>query len=82
MAAKGSNLLEVRELLQRGVGAETILKILGPLVARRKISTLARLSVAKTLEDFLEIQAESKVILAVISELSSITEQAQSIGNV
>ena len=70
MAAKGSNLLEVRELLQRGVGAETILKILGPLVARRKISTLARLSVAKTLEDFLEIQAESKVILAVISELS------------
>lgn len=75
------DLLEVNELLQKGVGAETILKILQPMVELRQRGVMARLVQAKELQDFLEIQAETKVVLSILSQLDSLASQAKSLSD-
>ena len=73
-----SDLLELNALVQRGVGAETILKILGPLVDQRKAGALAKLVKAKNLEDFLEAQAEARVVQIILSQLEQYVHDGQS----
>jgi len=73
-----SDLLELNTLVQRGVGAETILKILGPLVDQRKASALVKLVKAKNLEDFLEVQAEARVVQIILSQLEQYVHDGQS----
>ena len=71
------DLLEVHQLVQKGVGAETILKVLGPLLDGKKQNLLSRLAACKPqLEDFLVIQAESKILVSILAELKSIADQA------
>jgi len=72
------DLLELNTLVQRGVGAETILKILGPLVDQRKASALVKLVKAKNLEDFLEVQAEARVVQIILSQLEQYVHDGQS----
>ena len=72
------DLLELNTLVQRGVGAETILKILGPLVDQRKASALVKLVKAKNLEDFLEVQAEARVVQIILSQLEQYVRDGQS----
>lgn len=76
-----ADLLEIVELQRKGVGAETILRIIGPLMEQRKLSILARLSKANGLPDFLEIQAESRVVLSVLSQLQGLVDTARSFDN-
>ena len=73
-----SDLLELQTLAQRGIGAETILKILGPLLDQRKVNVLAKLGLAKTLEDFLAVQAESRVVTVLLSQLDQFRQDGQS----
>ena len=72
------DLLELNTMVQRGVGAETILKILGPLVDQRKASALVKLVKAKNLEDFLEVQAEARVVQIILSQLEQYVHDGQS----
>lgn len=75
------DLLEANELLQKGIGAETILKIYRPLVERRRTALLARLVNVHVLQDFLEIQAEAKAYQVLVSELDSMVREAEVVSN-
>lgn len=70
------DLLELQTLKQRGIGAETILKILSPMMEAKQRSLLARLSHAgPKLEDFLVLQAEAKLLVSVVASLQSMVEE-------
>lgn len=72
-----TGLLELAELAKRGVAAETVLKLYGPLLERRKISWLSRMSKAEKLEDFLALKEEAKLLLTLISELNSAVQDGE-----
>lgn len=72
-----AGLLELAELAKRGVAAETVLKLYGPLLERRKVSWLSRMSKAEKLEDFLALKEEAKLLLTLISELNSAVQDGE-----
>lgn len=75
------DLLEAHTLVQKGIGAETILQVLGPLLDSKKQNLLARLAACpKEMEAFLELQAEAKIINSILSELRSIVTQAETVS--
>ena len=72
------DLFDLNTVLQQGVGAETILKILGPMVEDRKRSLFTRLAQAEhTLADFLLLQAEARLLLSLIASLESLVSNAK-----
>lgn len=73
-----ADLLELSTLAQRGVGAETITKILGPLMEKKRNVLLVKLNKASKLEDFLSVQAESRIITSLMSQLDNLVEEGRS----
>lgn len=76
-----ADLLELSTLVQKGIGAETITKILGPLVEQKRNVILVKLNKASTLEDFLSVQAESRIITSLMSQLNGMIEDGRSASN-
>ena len=72
---------EVRDIAIRGVGADTLLSVLGPLIEKRFEAVLGQLfSAAPTLENMLDARAQLRELWRVRHELQQVRQEGKDVS--